>query len=156
MLAAPLAVAVTTRWVPAPPLTIAVHTDSSVWSAATSDVSFVYVLPPESVTDCAVAPPLRTPTTTTIRFPLVTLDPKVAALDVTEDWWLLACCTRPTLPPLVGVTAFDEAEAVPPPITLTAVTVNVYKVPFVRPVTWALVADPPTVTLWPPGEAVTV
>ena len=36
-----------------------------------------------------------------------------------------------------GVTAFDGADAGPVPTALVAVTVNVYVVPFVRPVTVA-------------------
>jgi hypothetical protein len=39
-----------------------------------------------------------------------------------------------------GVTVFDAAEAGPVPIALVAVTVNVYAVPLVSPVTVVLVA----------------
>ena len=40
---------------------------------------------------------------------------------------------------VAGVTAVEAAEAVPVPIALVAVTVKVYEVPFVRPVTMQLV-----------------
>jgi hypothetical protein len=47
----------------------------------------------------------------------------------------------------VGVTEFEGSEGAPVPTALVAVTVNVYAVPFVRPVTVVLVAggDPVTV-----------
>ena len=49
---------------------------------------------------------------------------------------------------VAGVTAFDGLDARPVPIAFVAVTVNVYAVPFVSPVTVVLVAggDPVTVT----------
>jgi hypothetical protein len=40
-----------------------------------------------------------------------------------------------TVAATLGVTLFDAADAALLPITLTALTVNVYAVPFVRPVT---------------------
>jgi hypothetical protein len=43
------------------------------------------------------------------------------------------------------VTGFDGADAGPVPTALPAVTVNVYVVPFVRPLIGVLVADPSTV-----------
>ena len=60
---------------------------------------------------------------------------------------------RPIQP--VGVTAFEVADiafATP----FDAVTVKVYEVPLVRPLTTALVAEPPTVTDCVPGVAATV
>lgn len=56
---------------------------------------------------------------------------------------------------VVGVTAEDADEADPVPTALVAVTVNVYAVPFVRPVTVAVVA-PVVVAVKPPGDDVTV
>jgi hypothetical protein len=56
--------------------------------------------------------------------------------------------------PLVGVTAVEGADAGPVPIALAAVTVNVYGVPFVRPVTGTEV--PAAVAVNPPGDDVTV
>jgi len=54
-----------------------------------------------------------------------------------------------------GVTALDGVEAGPGPTALAAVTVNVYDVPLVRPATVAVVCEPATVTVAPPGLAVT-
>ena len=52
--------------------------------------------------------------------------------------------------------AFDAAEADPVPATEVAVTVKVYEVPFVSPVTVAVVTVPLADAVWPPGDAVTV
>jgi len=56
----------------------------------------------------------------------------------------------------VGVTAVDAAEAGPVPAALVAVTVNVYEVPLLRPVTVADVGVTDAVAVAPPGDAVTV
>ena len=53
-----------------------------------------------------------------------------------------------------GITELEALEAVEVPIALVAVTVNVYEVPFVNPVTTIGLCDPDAVA--PPGEAVTV
>ena len=53
----------------------------------------------------------------------------------------------------VGVTLFDGAEGAPVPALLVAVTVNVYAVPLVSPVT--TIGDPAPVLNTPPGLAVT-
>jgi hypothetical protein len=55
-----------------------------------------------------------------------------------------------------GVTEFDGDEVGPLPMTLVAVTVNVYAVPFVRPDTVAVVVLPFTLARRPPGDEVTV
>ena len=47
----------------------------------------------------------------------------------------------------IGVTALDGADAGPVPIALVALTVNVYAVPLVSPVTVALVAGGVPVTV---------
>lgn len=54
---------------------------------------------------------------------------------------------------VAGVTGLVEVEAAPVPAALVAVTVNVYGVPFVRPVT-VIGDDVPVPT--PPGLPVTV
>jgi len=54
-----------------------------------------------------------------------------------------------------GVTAADGADAAPVLTAFLAVTVNVYGVPFVSPVTVAVTA-PVVVAVRPPGEDVTV
>jgi hypothetical protein len=54
-----------------------------------------------------------------------------------------------------GVTAADGADAAPLPALFDATTVNVYAVPFVRPVTLQ-VSAPVVVHVLPPGEEVTV
>ena len=53
-----------------------------------------------------------------------------------------------------GVTADDALEAVPVPTELVAVTVMVYAVPLVSPVT--VIGDDAPVAVRPPGEEVTV
>jgi hypothetical protein len=55
-----------------------------------------------------------------------------------------------------GVTTFEGAEAALLPAAFVAVTVKVYAVPLVRPVTLALVAGPVTVAVSPPGAETTV
>jgi hypothetical protein len=53
-----------------------------------------------------------------------------------------------------GVTLLEAVEAGPVPIPLVAVTVNVYAVPFVRPVT--MIGEPGLVEEIPPGDDVAV
>ena len=55
---------------------------------------------------------------------------------------------------VAGVTGADGAEAGLVPMLLVAVTVNVYAVPFVRPVTVS--GEPAPVIVSPPGPEVTV
>jgi hypothetical protein len=57
---------------------------------------------------------------------------------------------------VAGATEFDGAEAGPVPTALVAVTVKVYVVPLVSPVTVALVPLPLAVAVRPPGDDVTV
>ena len=54
-----------------------------------------------------------------------------------------------------GVTALDAADALPVPTPLVAVTVKVYEVPGVSPVTLQ-VSAPDVVQVRPPGVEVTV
>jgi hypothetical protein len=54
----------------------------------------------------------------------------------------------------VGVTELLAADAPPVPTAFVAVTVNVYVVPFDKPVT--LIGDEPPVAVTPPGLDVTV
>jgi hypothetical protein len=53
------------------------------------------------------------------------------------------------------VTRFDALDGAEVPVALVAVTVNVYDVPLVRPVTVAVV-EPLVVAVFPPGLDVTV
>ena len=55
---------------------------------------------------------------------------------------------------VIGVVLFEAADAAPIPTELVAVTVNVYDVPFVRPVT--VIGDDAPVAVNPPGFEVTV
>ena len=50
----------------------------------------------------------------------------------------------------------DGLDAGPAPTAFVAVTVNVYAVPFDKPVTVAVVTFPATVALAPPGDATTL
>ena len=64
--------------------------------------------------------------------------------------------TSGTYAPRPGTTALEAGDAGPVPIELVAVTVKVYAVPSVRPLTVALSVPPPTAAFAPPGLAVTV
>src|SRR5581483_5886290 len=55
-----------------------------------------------------------------------------------------------------GITGLDGADGGPTPTLLVASTVNVYAVLFVKPATVAEVCEPGTVTVAPPGDAVTL
>ena len=72
-----------------------------------------------------------------------------------------ACALPPVAVPMVGepgtvagVTEFEGDDAVPVPTELVAVTVNVYAVPFVSPVT--VIGEDDPVAVIPPGEEVAV
>ena len=56
---------------------------------------------------------------------------------------------------VAGITGAEAAEAGPVPTTFAAVTLNVYDVPLVRPLTVQLRA-PPVVQVFAPGAEVTV
>jgi len=56
----------------------------------------------------------------------------------------------------VGITALEVAEGLLAPTLLAAVTVNVYAIPLVRPVTVAVIGPVRLVAVSPPGLAVTV
>jgi hypothetical protein len=56
---------------------------------------------------------------------------------------------------VAGITAFDGADAAPVPAAFAAVTVNVYAVPFDRPLTTTEVA-PAVLAVTPPGLERTV
>jgi hypothetical protein len=55
-----------------------------------------------------------------------------------------------------GITALEGDDAGPEPTEFVATTVNVYEVPFVKPVTVAEVTVPVAMPVRPPGEEVTV
>jgi hypothetical protein len=55
---------------------------------------------------------------------------------------------------LAGVTVFEGADARPVPIEFVAITVKVYAVPFVRPVT--VMGDAAPLAAMPPGDEVAV
>ena len=57
---------------------------------------------------------------------------------------------------MVGITALEGVDTLLPPTLFVATTVNVYAAPFVNPVKVTVSVEPPTVTVWPPGLAVTV
>src|SRR5712692_5077802 len=54
-----------------------------------------------------------------------------------------------------GITAFDPPDWLAPTLFI-AVTLKLYEVPLVSPVTMAHVCEPPTVAVRPPGFEVTV
>jgi hypothetical protein len=85
-------------------------------------------------------------------YPVIALPPVLpGAVQLTSAWLVAALAVTPVGAPgglaCTGVTLLDCADAGPVPTALVALTVNVYAVPFVSPVTVALVAggDPVTV-----------
>ena len=57
---------------------------------------------------------------------------------------------------VAGVTVLEGVDTPLSPTLFVATTVNVYAAPFVNPVKVTVSVEPPTVTVWPPGLAVTV
>ena len=88
---------------------------------------------------------------------MIALPPLDGAVQPTVAWVLPgdACTAVGAAGTPAGVTGDEAADAGPVPITLVAVTVNVYGVLSVRPVTRADVA-PAVVAVSPPGDDVTV
>ena len=100
-------------------------------------------MPAESVTVCAaVVAPARTPTKIASRLPAVMLAVGVTVMVLAEVDRLEFCWMKAGA---YGVTAADMAEGALEPLAFTAITVKVYGVPFVRPMTVAAVAVPATV-----------
>ncbi len=91
---------------------------------------------------------------------MITLPPsEPGAVQVTVAVASPATAATPVGAPgtVAGVTGFEGAEGVPVPTAVVALTVNVYEVPLVRPVTVATVVVPLGVTAKnPPGLEVTV
>src|SRR6476619_3706635 len=81
--------------------------------------------------------PAQIPTSTTSRFPLVMALGTVTARLADPAPWPVTCWTKETGGAGEGVTLFDGADAGPVPRPLAAVTVKVYAVPLVSPVTVA-------------------
>ena len=106
------------------------------------------MFPAESVTAEVVELALaHVPTSTTNRFPAVTLEPNAAPNDDRFAPCAVTCCTNPGVATATGVTAFDATEGGLVPTPLVAVTTNVYAVPFDNPDTVAVVGagEPDTV-----------
>src|SRR5258708_27611169 len=84
------------------------------------------------------------------------LEAGASQLNIT--WLFPGVTSRPAGAPgtVAGVTELDGDEAGPVPTALVAVTVKVYLVPLVRPLTVALVAVPLALAVIPPGDEVTV
>ena len=91
-------------------------------------------------------------------YPVIVAPPVlVGAVKLTVALPLLPLAEIPVGAPgaiAAGVTADDALEAAPVPTELVAVTVKVYAVPLVRPVT--VIGDDVPVAVMPPGEEVTV
>lgn len=91
-------------------------------------------------------------------YPVMVEPPLLAgAVHVTAAWVFLGVAVTAVGAPgtVFGVTAELAADAAEVPAALVAVTLNVYAVPLVRPVTVAVVA-PVVVAVRPPGVEVTV
>ena len=82
-------------------------------------------------------------TSTTIRSPEATAEASVTDLVVPLPC-PTACCTNATGGAAAGVIAFDGDDGAPEPRVLDAVTVKVYEVPLVRPVTVTVVVPAAT------------
>src|SRR5258708_31537679 len=82
------------------------------------------------------------------------LEAGASQLNIT--WLFPGVTSRPAGAPgtVAGVTELDGDEAGPVPTALVAVTVKVYLVPLVRPLTVALVAVPLALAGIPPGREV--
>jgi hypothetical protein len=79
----------------------------------------------------------------------------IPAFDIVVDDALVSGAAGGFVPPPdVGVTEFDASEAAPVPTLFVAATVNIYDVPFVRPVTVIGLDVPVAVIL--PGFDLTV
>src|SRR5260370_40411290 len=80
------------------------------------------------------------------------LEAGASQLNIT--WLFPGVTSRPAGAPgtVAGVTELDGDEAGPVPTALVAVTVKVYLVPLVRPLTVALVAVPLALAVIPPGD----
>jgi len=123
----------------------------------------VYEVPAvRPVTNAAV----RVPSTVAVALPgdavtvyaVIALPPSAGAVHVTDAEFGPAVAVTPVgaAGRSAGTIAFDAADAALVPIAFVAVTVNVYDVPFVRPVTVVAVVPPSTVVVAPPGDVVTV
>jgi hypothetical protein len=111
-----------------PPLWVtgAVHTLSCAPSEAVAVVSSVKESPAESVTLEVVAwPELQSATSTTRRFPVVTLAGIVTEMLVLAGPCALTCCTNAGATAAVGVTGCDGDDAGPVPTVFAADTVKV-------------------------------
>lgn len=123
----------------------------------------VYVTPfvrPETVAPVAFAFPLAVcpPGEAVTVYPVIELPPfELGAVHVTLALAFPGAAATFVGAPgtVLGVTAFDCADGGPSPATFVATTTNRYVIPFVRPVTVAVVVAPSTVAACPPGAAVT-
>src|SRR4051812_16538953 len=132
---------------PPPPVMGAVQTLSSVLSPAFQCATSVNGSPAESVTPLVVAPVLlHAPTSTTSRSPGPRFAGRVTDC-VPAVPWAPVCCTNVGVLTVPGVTALEAAEAGDVPIAFVAVTLKVYAVPLVSPVTVAVVAGGLPVTV---------
>src|SRR5579859_5228294 len=125
---------------PAPAVTGAVQTDSSVPSDATVWDTSTNWSPAESVTDVAVECDwFHTPTSTTSRSPARSAPGRVVVAAVVFSVCTEFCWTNCGTCAADGVTAAEWADSGEVPFGLVALTVNVYAVPLVRPVIVAFV-----------------
>ncbi len=126
----------------------------------------VYVVPffsPFTVIGLGVAPnavPVKPPGLEVAVYPIIGVPPSEAGAEkVTVAEALPPTATTPVGAPgrVIGVTLFEGAEGTLFPAMLVATTVNVYGVPFVRPVmVWVSAVVPALVSTPPPGLDVTV
>jgi hypothetical protein len=127
--------------------------------AVTVNVYAVPLVRPVTVADAApVEVAVRPPGAAVTVYAVIAEPPSLAgAVQDTTAWVFPGVEVTATGAPgtVRGVTAAEAAEAGDVPTALVAVTVSVYAVPLLRPVTVADVA-PVVVAVRPPGAAVTV
>ena len=113
---------------------------------------------PVTVMGLAVLPvPVNPPGLEVTVYRVIALPPlEAGAVKLTVAWALPGVAEAPVGAPgtVAGVTEFEGADDGPVPAALVAVTVKVYAVPLVRPVT--VIRVPVPVRVIPPGLEVTV
>ena len=121
----------------------------AVWDMRAVDMLATVVKVPvdESYNSAEASAPMLPSPPATKPFPLC----KSVAVCLYRASAMLPVVTKPA-----GVTLLDATDAALVPTAFVAVTVNVYDVPFVSPVTVAVSVEPPTLAVAPPGLAVTV
>ena len=124
--------------------------------AVTVNVYAVPLVSPVTVNGLAAPVAVKPPGDDVTVYEVIGLPFALAPLNVTVAWVSPGAAVTVVGAPgnPAGVTEFEATDAAPGPVALAAVTVNVYAVPLVSPVTVNGLAAP--VAVKPPGDDVTV